>query len=291
LDDEAEMARLPLPDKAVETNTLEVATYPISIPEEPSSEEFDDGYLELLSSDFHALASSVTNITSPTGGDALLPEARLVTIVGDDFPSIHHVPHRISTYTQDGQPHGALFPTSPSKERPAGGSAEYSPSSIFAGPNFPPRVIDRSPIVGVSASMVLRTCFRVGELIREDGYCEGLGQDAIIELFARISSSSREAGTSKQLFRFADLFHDHPPHPNGVLENCRAYGLQETESRRLLGPEGIGQMVRCLGRWKRMAVGTGWLFHIINIRTTDWEEVRWTKGIAGAGMAARASKL
>jgi hypothetical protein len=39
-------------------------------------------------------------------------------------------------------------------------------------------------------------------------------------------------------------------------------------------------MARCLGRLKRDPRNpAAWLFHIINIRETDWEEIRWTKRI------------
>jgi hypothetical protein len=164
-------------------------------------------------------------------------------------------------------------------------NTEYSPLQPFARPGFPSKVCDRSPITGVSSNIILRTCFRIGEALREAAICDRLGQDAIIELFARVTSSSKCVNISKLQFQFADLFHDRPPFVRGELENYQISALQETESKVLLDLNGSPPMVRCLGRLKRAIAGPpGWMLHIINIRATDWEEVRWTKRIAGAGM-------
>jgi hypothetical protein len=43
-------------------------------------------------------------------------------------------------------------------------------------------------------------------------------------------------------------------------------------------------MVRCLGYLKRVVQGMGWTLHVFNIRQTDWEEIRSTKVVAGAGI-------
>ena len=163
-------------------------------------------------------------------------------------------------------------------------SHEYQPLQPFARPEFPARTRDRSPITGVSAQTFLRVCFRIGEMFREGARCEALKQDAVIELFARVTFSSREPGTTKQHFQFADLFHDRPPFPNGVLANYKTSGLVESESKAFLGAD-EGTLARCLGRLKRDSKSaTGWMMHIINIRITDWEEIRWTKRIVSAGL-------
>jgi hypothetical protein len=161
----------------------------------------------------------------------------------------------------------------------------YSPLKPFARPGFPSKVLDRSPITGVSSNIILRTCFRIGEALREGALCEGLGQHAVIELFARVMDSSQDMIPSKLYFEFSDLFHDRPPFIRGTLENNKISSLQETESRMLLGVNGTAPLIRCLGRLKRVIAGPpGWMLYIINIRPTDWEEVRWTTQIAGAGM-------
>jgi hypothetical protein len=163
-------------------------------------------------------------------------------------------------------------------------SHEYKPLQPFARPDFPILACDRSPVTGVSAQPFLRVCFRIGEMFKEGARCEALKQDAVIELFARVTFSSREAGTNKQHFQFADLWHDRPPFPNGVLFNYRTSGLVESESKALLGAD-EGALARCLGRLKRDSKSeTGWMLHIANIRMTDWEEIKWTKRIVSAGL-------
>jgi hypothetical protein len=160
----------------------------------------------------------------------------------------------------------------------------YEPLRPFARPDFPALARDRSPIVGVSAQTFLRVCFRVGEMFKEGGRCSAMDQDAVIELFARVTFSSREPGTTKQNFQFADLWHDRPPFPSGLLANYKATGLLETESRAFLGSE-EGIMARCFGRLKRDSKSSsGWMLHVISIRVTDWEEIRWTRRIVSAGL-------
>ena len=160
-------------------------------------------------------------------------------------------------------------------------SHDYEPMNPFARPEFPGLVLDRSPVVGFSAQTYLRTCFRIGEMFGEAVRCDSLAQDAVIELFARVTFSSRETGSAKQHFQFADLWHDRPPYPNGLLANYKTTGLAESESKVFLGEN--GRMARCLGRFKRDLKNSVWVLHIINIRETDWEEIRWTKEIVNHG--------
>ncbi|TGO14141.1 hypothetical protein BTUL_0057g00070 [Botrytis tulipae] len=157
-------------------------------------------------------------------------------------------------------------------------SREYLPLAPFARPKFPQIVQDRCPINGLSSQTILRVCFRIGEMLKEGSRCNALGQDAIIELFARVNFSSREPGTTKQHFQFADLFHDRPPFAKGILANFKTTGLAESESRTFI-ESSESLMARCLGRVKKDVKNGSWLLHIINVRVTDWEEIRWTKRI------------
>jgi hypothetical protein len=171
-------------------------------------------------------------------------------------------------------------------------SHEYLKLKPFARPDFPSLVPDRCPVIGVSAQAFLRTCFRIGEMFKEGARRNALGQDVVIELFARVTFSSRDAGTTTQHFQFADLWHDRPPFPNGVLMNYRATGLAESESKVFIETDGE-KMARCLGRLKRDTKSNiGWLLHIINIRTTDWEEILFTKNAVCRGLVkSEMSKL
>jgi len=162
-------------------------------------------------------------------------------------------------------------------------SHEYLPLKAFVRPDFPNLTPDRSPIVGVSTQSFLRVCFRIGEMIKEGGRRNALSQDAVIELFAKVIFSTREA-PAKQRFQFKDIFSEKPPIADGVLMNYKTTGLAESESKVFIG-KGHGTLARCLGRLKRdKRTASGWMLHIITIRETDWEEIRWTKRIVSAGL-------
>ncbi|KAH8601115.1 hypothetical protein B0O99DRAFT_608000 [Bisporella sp. PMI_857] len=156
-------------------------------------------------------------------------------------------------------------------------SHEYEPLAPFIRPSFPSPIKDRSLIIGLSGQSFLRTCFRIGEMYQAGTQCASKNLDAVIELFSRVNFSSREPSTTKQHFQFMDLWHDRAPYPNGILFSYKTSGLAESESKVFLyGAE--KKMARVLGRFKRDMNGS-WVLHIINIRQTDWEEIRWTKRI------------
>lgn len=168
-------------------------------------------------------------------------------------------------------------------------SHEYTHLSPFARSPFPEKVCGGSLIPGLTACTILRTCFRIGECMRAGSFCNRLNQDAIVELFCRVTFSSRENGTHKQIFQFADIFHSNPPFVSGVLANYRVSALQERESMELLtgDREEPAGMARCLGRLKAQLGGNGWILHLSNIRKSDWEEVRWTRRIVGVQEAKK----
>ncbi|CAD6502688.1 BgTH12-05278 [Blumeria graminis f. sp. triticale] len=143
----------------------------------------------------------------------------------------------------------------------------------FARKNFPTLVDDCSPIRGLSSGSFLRVCFRVGEFFREAGRCHKLKQAPVMELFARIRSSYRELGTMRQKFHFADIWHDRPPHPVGLLLDGSEEQIESISKA----------LVRVLGILKRdNKQASGWLFYVINIRKTDWHEIGETRRIIDA---------
>jgi len=168
-------------------------------------------------------------------------------------------------------------------------SHEYEPLKPFARSEFPPLLTDRCPVLGMSAQMFLRTCFRIGEMYQAGAKCSALRLDGIIELFARVNFSSREAGTTKQHFQFLDLWHDRPPFTNGILDNFKMTGLAESESRVFL-TSGGKKMARVLGRPKRDVKNQSWWLQVINIRETDWEEIKWTRRIVSGDDFAKKEK-
>jgi hypothetical protein len=293
LDDdlETEMAQLLMPDKSYKSLSPRLGLQSLQ------NGDLQSGGINCVSfqpdsSSSHTLVGG--NNTAPdarSGSDASLDSVHYLGTVlrplGEaiDRPSVHEEEHGRASTEAFYPPATIASPDNFAQTLPLVESDEYSPLKPFARPGFPSKVLDRSSITGISSNIILRTCFRIGEALREGALCGGLGQDAIIELFARVVDSSQDITPTKLYFEFADLFHDRPPFIRGTLENNKISSLQETESRMLLGVNGPAPMVRCLGRLKRVTAGPpGWMLYIINIRPSDWEEVRWTRKIAGAGM-------
>ena len=157
----------------------------------------------------------------------------------------------------------------------------------FIRPTFPNPVRDRSPIPGLSNRTVLRTCFRIGEALNAAAVASRSNVDAIIELYARVVTSSREDGGGyKQFFRFADLFTDKPPYLCGTYTFWKGVGLWDVDSKGLVGELGRGKMVRVLGRIKRrepvQGQANGVEMVVLSVWEVDWEDVEMAKGIACA---------
>lgn len=153
----------------------------------------------------------------------------------------------------------------------------------FVRPPFPKRVRDRSPIVDISSSGILRTCFRIGEALNAASVAFRTGTDVIIELFARVLSSTREIAGYKQHIDFADLFHsERPPFLSGTYELWKDGGRWEEDSRRLLDEDGRGKMCRAVGRLKRDPDTKVWKMAVLNIWEATWDDVAWVKGVVCA---------
>ena len=150
---------------------------------------------------------------------------------------------------------------------------------------FPKAIRDRSPILGLSNRTFLRICFRVGEALNAAAVASRTNVDAIIELYARVVSSSREAsGGYKQFFHFGDLFTDKPPYLSGTYTFWKGVGVWDNDSKELVGEQGRGKMARVLGRIKKMEPGQGQApaveMIVLSIWEVDWEDVGIAKGIA-----------
>ena len=165
----------------------------------------------------------------------------------------------------------------------------YSDGDVlpFMRPLFPNPIRDRSPILGLTNRTVLRICFRIGEGLNAAAVAIRTNVDAIVELYARIVSSSREAsGGYKQLFQFGDLFTDKPPYLSGLYTFWKGVGLWDNDSKELAGEQGRGKMVRVLGRIKkkepRPEQGPTIEMIVLSIWEVDWEDIGVAKGIACA---------
>lgn len=150
----------------------------------------------------------------------------------------------------------------------------------FARPSFPKSILPRSPILGLSSATVLRTCFRIGEALNAATQASRSNTDAVIELYARVSTSSRDPnGGFKQHFQFVDLFTDRP-HLNATSIIWKGVGLWDQDSKVFLGEEGRGKMCRALGRIKkRDAWAGGCEMNVLSIWEVDWEDVGVAKGL------------
>ncbi|KAI9769076.1 MAG: hypothetical protein M1840_004427 [Geoglossum simile] len=212
---------------------------------------------------------------------------------GQDTEPTHVAAQPLTTNTNDDsvkkqklrmrtpKPPAAIGPLATVKSKLAPHLLEYDATGNpkpFVRPLFPKQVQDRSPIVGLSSKAFLRTCFRVGEALRAGSYAGHWGQDAIIELYARVVFSSRDEW--KQHFQFADLFHDRPPLLTGTYEIFHGVDLWERDSGRFLTEDGKDKMCRCIGRMKR--VGGNWKLVVLNIWEATWDDVSWVKGIVCA---------
>ncbi|GKT44231.1 uncharacterized protein ColSpa_04412 [Colletotrichum spaethianum] len=155
-------------------------------------------------------------------------------------------------------------------------NALSTPAPIIRPP-FPSKMRDRSVIVGLSSVKMMRTCFRIGELLNAHAKCAREKQDVVLELFARVNYSNRETSAKLQHFQLRDLFTDREPYLSGALRGWKLHGSVDYQSRTFLGPAGKNKLCRCickLSEDKKTAIGRSAM--VLSIRETNWDEVHWT---------------
>ena len=149
----------------------------------------------------------------------------------------------------------------------------------FARPTFPSLVLDRSPILGVSTSSFLRTCFRIGEALNVATQASYTNTHPLVELYARVTYSHRVG--VEQFIQFADLFRsEKPPFLSGSFVGWKGVELWDHDSKAFLGNAGIGKVARCVGTIKRNETGKGWKMMVLSIWEANWEDVGYVKGVA-----------
>lgn len=150
---------------------------------------------------------------------------------------------------------------------------------------FPRPILDRSPLFGASTKTTLRTCFRIGEALKEGSAAVRSNYNIIIELYARVKSSHREG--RKQHFVFHDLYHHRPPYIEGTCELWNHTNIWELDTRSFVSadkrPEGV--MCRAVARMKRKdtAEGKGWRLEVLSIWEASWSDIDFVAGIYGKG--------
>lgn len=150
----------------------------------------------------------------------------------------------------------------------------------FIRPSFPTVIRDRSPILGLTSRMVLRTCFRIGEALNAASAASRSKADAVIELYARVETSERELGSFKQKFHFSDLFTpEKPPFLAGTYGLWRGSQLWDLDSMGFIGEKGRGKLARAVGRIRREEQSQKWEMTILSVWLVDWDDVGMAKGI------------
>lgn len=175
-----------------------------------------------------------------------------------------------------------------------------SPPIISSTPSiprtpYPKPTRDRSSILGLSASPILRTCFRLGSALKLGSNATRSNQHVILELYARVLSSHRDESAGKQYFTLADLMNpERPPLLEAVYEGwkegepwrydsglliCEKKGNAAVDGGSVSREKETERLCRCLGRVVRE--GKGWCFKIMNVWKAEWEDVEWVRGIYG----------
>ncbi|KAK1636969.1 hypothetical protein BDP81DRAFT_216550 [Colletotrichum phormii] len=150
----------------------------------------------------------------------------------------------------------------------------------FVRPPFPDKMRDRSVVVGLSSAMMMRTCFRIGELLNAQAKCSREKQDVFFELFARVIYSNRENVARVQHLQLRDLFTERQPFLSGVFKGWKSGGPVDDQSKVFLGPDGKNKLCRCVCKVsedKKAAIGRS--ATILSIRETTWDEVQWAMRI------------
>ena len=146
---------------------------------------------------------------------------------------------------------------------------------------FPAPILDRSPIFGATNSIILRTCFRIGEALNVGSQAVRANNSVVLELYARVMSSRREPpqprGRRKQHFVFHDLHHDNPPHLEGTLESWDQGRLWDLDSKVFLIRRDVGIMCRVVAKMKRE--DSKWRLEVLSLWEAAWEDVEFVAGI------------
>ncbi|KAI1258111.1 hypothetical protein MGN70_001158 [Eutypa lata] len=147
---------------------------------------------------------------------------------------------------------------------------------------FPPNTIPRglSKLPALTRNMLLRTCFRIGEMLSHTVRCHKLQQGVIFELFARVTYSNRERITKKQHFQFIDLEKDQQPYPSGMLTGWETGSNLDHQSLAFANTRAYPKLCWCLCQPKRdPKAAIGWTYTIISIKETSWRQVCLAKTV------------
>lgn len=171
-----------------------------------------------------------------------------------------------------------------------GGEDGFQLLTPFQRSQFPEKVHDRSVIRGLSSEVVLRTCFRIEELLEQAAHCYNHHQEVVFELYAKVKYSNREELARKQYLVLVDLFEDKKPCLLSTLSRWRAGDTRDQQGQAFLGVNSY-KMCRCMCKAKRDSESeNGWVLDILDIRETDWDGIRFAKMVMGGDNGERADE-
>ncbi|KAI1211288.1 uncharacterized protein F4807DRAFT_32037 [Annulohypoxylon truncatum] len=208
-----------------------------------------------------------------------------------DWNAVYAITSTIPKGSSAAGPQDIVYPRPTGQSTYAEKSVEHNhhveetiPLKPFVRPPFPEKIHDRSTVSGLSSDTLLRTCFRIGEMVNQAAHCLGHQQEAVFELFARVNYSSRESLQRRQHFQFIDLFKDQRPYPAGVLTNWRVGGQLDRQSSAFLNVSAEPKICRCICKPIRDSKTTiGLSLVVLAIRESDWMQIKWTKQILCGG--------
>lgn len=150
------------------------------------------------------------------------------------------------------------------------------PEDPIVRPPFPASARDRSPIIGLSSTNVLRVCFRLGEALNAGCEAVRANRSVFLEVYAKVKTSYRRGYCHH--FVFGDLFSDRTPTVHGIWEQWKGVDLWERDSRNFLkSSTQRDKLCRCIGTMKRD--NEKWKLAILNIWEASWNDVNYAKGI------------
>jgi hypothetical protein len=282
-----------------------LADYKVNIPKDVvmsdfDSEEEDDWNMDLDMTEPYPKTSAIEKVI-PAGARIGKQDKHLASIIvpqsAAPSPPLHITPPPSSTdiiVFDSSQPApAASTPPQPSNPPPIRNS-RFNPTTLsFLSPTlpiarsaFPAPCLDRSPIIGLTPSTLLRTCFRVGEVLRVATASARENRVVIVELYARVSWSVRDTERGVQTFEFGDLFHERKPWLRGHYEGWAgkepwAYdaGLLVTGREESEGEVENKKTARILGRVERDELTKGWRMKVMNVWMCEWEDVEAVRRI------------
>ncbi|KAK8084964.1 hypothetical protein PG997_006235 [Apiospora hydei] len=188
----------------------------------------------------------------------------------------------LARYQEEEEPIAEVEVPIGEQQMPCDGSEDrLEPLEPFVRSRFPGKVHDRSVLQVLSSEVVLRTCFRTGELIEQAAHCYNHHQEVVFELYAKVNYSNREGLGRKQYFLLEDLFEDLEPHLFGTLSQWKPGTLKDRQSQAFTEITSH-RLCRCMCKAKRDSkVEIGWVLDILDMRESDWDQIQHAKMIVG----------